>query len=159
MQAFLPSSRVQVCPLPNHILVANVILVYQSPKQENKMIWNPQNDTYSGMVLWSVWMVFTSEMNHSRVHLTAVQDNPFEANQRAVVWSTPEFEWSSHTVQTNCIKGETLQGLGWCEPAFRQCHWLDEQWVLIKAHWGSRQLQDVSCRYWVSLIKHKTRCG
>ena len=31
---------------------------------------NQSNDTYNGTFLWLVRMVFTSEMNHSRVHLT-----------------------------------------------------------------------------------------
>lgn len=38
---------------------------------------------------------------------------------------------------------------------FRRYHWLNRQWVLIKTHWGSWQLQQVLCCYWVSLTMHR----
>ena len=137
-----------------HVLVANVILVHQSSKQEDKLILNPQNDTYTGRLLWLVWIVSLQKWTTPESTWQQSKTTPLRWT-RAVIWSTPKFESSSHTTQINCTKRETLQGLGWCEPAFIQWHWLDEQSVLIKAHQGSRQLQDALCCYWVSLMKHK----
>ena len=80
-----------------------------------------------------VRMVFTPEMNRSRVHLKAVRYHPFEADQKAVGPQSSILDFTPP--QTNRIKGgkrarvrfnQTKQG--WCEPALtgtppQDCNW------------------------------------
>lgn len=45
--------------------------------------------------------VFKPEMKCSRIHFTGAQDHPFQADQRAVLWSTPEFKTTNRTYEVH----------------------------------------------------------